>query len=123
MKALIVDDSLATRSFIRRMLEELGAAVCEAEHGENALAELDANPDVEFLLIDWNMPVMNGLTLVTSIRARPEYKRLKLVMVTSESSVERVREALDAGANEYIMKPFTREVLQEKLRLIGLGVG
>ena len=121
MRVLIVDDSRSMRMILRRMLAEMGHTdVAEAEHGEDALVRVD-----EFLpelaLVDWNMPVMNGLEFVSTLRESRRYDRVKVMMVTSESSARCVYEALKAGADENAMKPITREVIEDKLQLLGLG--
>lgn len=123
MKALIVDDSRAIRSIIRRTLEENGFVVVEAGHGQEALDKLEEHPDIGVLLVDWNMPVMNGLDLVRSLRrdeVHPERARLPVLMVTTETEVRQMVRALAAGANEYLMKPFSAEALVDKLELLGV---
>lgn len=123
MKALIVDDSRAIRSIIRRTLEDNGFEVVEAGHGQEALDKLDEQPDIGVLLVDWNMPVMNGLDLVRSLRRdeeHPERSRLPILMVTTETEVRQMVRALAAGANEYLMKPFSSEALVDKLELLGV---
>ena len=123
MKALIVDDSLAIRSIIRRTLEDNGFVVVEAGHGQEALDRLEEQPDICVLLVDWNMPVMNDLDLVRSLRmdeAHPERARLPILMVTTETEVRQMVRALAAGANEYLMKPFSAEALVDKLELLGV---
>jgi two-component system chemotaxis response regulator CheY len=92
-------------------------------HGKDALAQLDAGARPELMLVDWNMPEMNGYELVLGIRKNPAYAEIKIVMVTTETEISQVEAALAAGANEYVMKPFTSEVILEKLCLLGLGDG
>ena len=119
-KALIVDDSKAVRIIIGRTLKELGYEVGEAGNGIEALALLAVDPgSFSLLLADWNMPEMNGFELLTSLRQKPEFSSLTIVMVTTETEVGQMSLALEAGANEYIMKPFTKDVLIEKLELLG----
>jgi two-component system chemotaxis response regulator CheY len=122
MRALVVDDSRAIRSVLRRMLGEIGLDTDEAGDGRQALAVLERIPAPDVVLVDWNMPEMDGLALVQALRAVPEYDAVPLIMVTTESEVERVIQALEAGANEYLMKPFTKEGLLSKLELLGVGV-
>jgi two-component system chemotaxis response regulator CheY len=122
MRALVVDDSRAIRSVLRRMLGEIGLDADEAGDGRQALAVLERIPAPDVVLVDWNMPVMDGLALVQALRAMPEYDAVPIVMVTTESEVERVIQALEAGANEYLMKPFTKEGLLSKLELLGVAV-
>jgi len=122
MKALVVDDSSATRFIIARMLREIGCSVLEAENGQQALEVLGENADMTFALVDWNMPVMNGFDLVQAIRKQESYEALKLMMVTTETEMTQVVKAMEAGANEYLMKPFTKEMLVDKIALLGIGV-
>jgi two-component system chemotaxis response regulator CheY len=121
MHVLVVDDSKATRAVLRRMLEGLGYAVAEATDGKEALDLLAAGPLPVLALIDWNMPRMSGLELVRVVRSTAAYDAVLLVMVTTETDVAHITAALDAGANEYIMKPFTDEILSDKLALVGLA--
>jgi two-component system, chemotaxis family, chemotaxis protein CheY len=120
MKALVVDDSRAMRALLRKMVSELGFEVLEAEHGQAALECLDDSAEVAFALVDWNMPVMDGLQFVQSVREDRRWDRLPLVMVTSETNPRHVYEALKAGADEYAMKPVTRDVIREKLCMLGV---
>jgi two-component system chemotaxis response regulator CheY len=105
---------------LKRMLADMGHTdVVEAEHGADALDRMQEATPV-LALVDWNMPVMNGLEFVTALRTKREYDKVKVMMVTSESSPRLVYEALKAGADEYAMKPVTREVIEDKLQLLGL---
>lgn len=122
MKALVVDDSSATRFIIARMLREIGCSVVEAENGEVALEVLGQNQDAAFALVDWNMPVMNGFDLVQAIRQHSGYDDVKVMMVTTETEMTQVVKAIEAGANEYLMKPFTKEMLLDKIALLGIEV-
>jgi two-component system chemotaxis response regulator CheY len=118
-KALVVDDSRTVRMILRRVLSNLGYDVIEAGDGREALQSLESNASsVNLVLADWNMPVMNGLDMVRQMRTRPELDAVKVVMVTTEAEFGHVTDALTAGANEYVMKPFTREILQAKLALL-----
>ena len=120
-KALVVDDSRTLRIIIRRILLELGYEVCEASNGREALEVLEAEkPDVDLVLADWNMPVMNGLELLKELRQDSEFCGLKVLMVTTETEMEHMKSAMDAGADEYVMKPFTRDILLEKLEIVGI---
>jgi two-component system chemotaxis response regulator CheY len=123
MKALVVDDSRAMRLMLSRMLQELGFEVAQAGHGREALTHLESHEDVDLALVDWNMPEMNGLECLRRLRADPATANLPVMMVTTESEMAQVALALDAGANEYLMKPFDRQALLEKLLLIGLDPG
>jgi two-component system chemotaxis response regulator CheY len=120
-KALVVDDSKTIRMIIRRILIELGYEVCEAANGREALEVIETEKAaVNLVLADWNMPEMNGLELVRRLRQDPEYAHLKVIMVTTETEMGQMASALDAGANEYVMKPFTKSILKEKLELVGI---
>lgn len=123
MKALVVDDSRATRTILRHALTQEGFEVIEAGDGRQALNELGKAGPVDLALVDWNMPVMTGYELICEVRARKDLDRMAIMMVTTETESEQVQRALDAGANEYVMKPFTPDVLKEKLLLLGLGQG
>jgi two-component system chemotaxis response regulator CheY len=119
---LVVDDSKTIRTIIRRILIGLGYEVLEAENGLAALEIIATEKAaVKLVLADWNMPVMNGLELVKRLRQDPELASLKVVMVTTETEIGQMSSALAAGANEYIMKPFTKDILQEKLELMGIS--
>lgn len=120
MRALIVDDSRFVRGFLRGLLEEKGIACEEAADGEAGLVKLHANGKFELALIDWNMPVMNGFEMLTSLRAQG-FVDLKVMMVTTEAENEFITRALDCGADEYLMKPFDEEALAEKLAMLGLA--
>jgi two-component system, chemotaxis family, chemotaxis protein CheY len=122
MKALIIDDTKAMRTFMRYLTQELQITSVEAVDGLDALEVLKKNPDCDIALVDWDMPRMNGLEFVQAIRADRTYDNLKLMMVTTQNAMERVAEALDAGANDYLMKPVTKEALEEKLRVLGFLV-
>ncbi|HMV39132.1 response regulator [Plasticicumulans sp.] len=119
-RALVIDDSRAMRRVIANILTERGFEVLEAENGQVALDQLEANPGIEVALVDWNMPVMNGYDFIKAVRAQPKYARLTMMMVTTETEMSQVVRALAAGANEYVMKPFTADALVEKLELLGL---
>jgi two-component system chemotaxis response regulator CheY len=118
MRALVIDDSRAVRAIIRNILREIGLEVVEAGNGREALDEMGRCPDVELILVDWNMPVMNGLEFVRAVRSQRAYDGVRIMMVTTETETEQVTRALSAGANEYLMKPFTKEVLVAKLSLL-----
>lgn len=120
MRALLVDDSRAQRAFLRRMLATLGFEVIEAEDGQRGLATLQSAGPFDLALVDWNMPVMTGIDFVRQVKSGGANDALKIVMVTSETGTDRVTEALEAGAHEYIMKPFSADVLAQKLEMIGI---
>ncbi len=121
MKAIVIDDSRATRLILKRTLVAQGFEVIEAGDGRQAIDELEKSGAVDLALVDWNMPVMTGYEFIVEIRGRPQFSSMSIMMVTTESETSQVQLALDAGANEYIMKPFTEEVLKEKLMLLGLS--
>ena len=120
MKALIIDDSRAMRMLLRRFVSSNGFEVVEAGNGQEALDALAVGTLPDVALIDWNMPVMDGLTFVNSVRARPEYRGITLMMVTTESERTQIVRALAAGAHEYLIKPFTEDALLSKFELLGL---
>lgn len=120
MHVLIVDDSRAMRSILSHILRQLGCDVSEACNGREAWDRLEELVRVELALVDWNMPEMNGIEFVRKVRADARYDDLRLMMVTTETNAEEVATALQEGANEYVMKPFSKQVMQEKLELLGL---
>ncbi|NDJ10733.1 MAG: response regulator [Acidobacteriia bacterium] len=121
--ALVVDDSRAVRMILSRNLREVGYDVREAGNGREALAVVAAEKaSLRLVLTDWNMPEMNGLELLKCLRSDPELASLVVIMITTETEMEHMTEALDAGANEYVMKPFDKEILFQKLGLAGLRV-
>ena len=117
---LIIDDSRVIRKVSRHIIESLGFAVSEAENGRDGLDRCaEAMPDV--ILLDWNMPVMSGIEFIVQLRQRPDGDRPKVVFCTTENDVAHIREAISAGADEYVMKPFDHETLQIKLQLVGFA--
>jgi len=121
VRALVIDDSRAMRGIIARILRELGFdAIEEAEHGKHALEVLARSPAFDLAMVDWNMPVMDGHQLVQAIRQDARWNAMLVVMCTTETEVEQITKALEAGANEYVMKPFTKEDIQSKLAILGL---
>jgi two-component system chemotaxis response regulator CheY len=117
---LIVDDSRVIRKVSRHILETLGFVVDEAEHGRAALDMCQTEmPDV--VLLDWNMPVMTGIEFLAHLRKCPGGEKPKVVFCTTENDVAHIREAIEAGADEYVMKPFDHETLQIKLQLVGFA--
>ena len=117
-KFLVVDDFSTMRRIVRNLLKELGYTnVDEAEDGAIALNKLKGN-NFEFVVSDWNMPNMDGLTMLQQIRADPELKHLPVLMVTAEAKKENIIAAAQAGANGYVVKPFTAATLDEKLTKI-----
>jgi two-component system chemotaxis response regulator CheY len=116
---LVVDDSTVIRKVSRRILEELKFRVSEAENGEKALAACQIEmPDV--VLLDWNMPVMDGFEFLTHVRQMPRGDEPKIIFCTSENDLAHISRALEAGANEYIMKPFDKDIVTAKFEEVGL---
>ncbi len=104
-----------------RILKQIGFEVQEAANGREALEMIEAgNSGVKLVLADWNMPEINGLDLLKRLRGNPALSSLAVVMVTTETEIEQIAEAMEAGANEYVMKPFTQDILVEKLQLAGI---
>ena len=120
MLALVIDDSRAMRMILRRVLTSNGFDVVEAADGQQALDVVASGPVPDVALIDWNMPVMNGLEFVVAVRANKDYRQMTLMMVTTESEHGQIVRALAAGAHEYVLKPFTNDAITEKLSLLGL---
>jgi two-component system chemotaxis response regulator CheY len=118
MRALIVDDSRFVRGVLRGMLEERGIECKEAGDGQAGLDHIHAGVPFELALVDWNMPVMDGLEMLKQLRAEG-FGEMKVMMVTTEAENDFILRALDAGADEYLMKPFDDEALSEKLAMLG----
>ena len=126
MQAIVVDDSRAMRMLMGRLLKDIGFGVAEAGDGVEALVllkeRLEGAPGgpVQLALVDWNMPEMSGIELVTALRSEPAFADLRIVMVTTETELSQVSRALEEGADEYLMKPFTKDDVLGKLELLGL---
>lgn len=119
MRALIVDDSRFVRGYLRGLLEEKGFECEEAADGQAGMDLLTSQQPFDLALVDWNMPVMDGLEMLKKLRAEG-FAGLKVMMVTTEAENDYILRALDAGADEYLMKPFDDEALTEKLAMLGL---
>ncbi|MGA3081737.1 MAG: response regulator [Terracidiphilus sp.] len=119
MRALIVDDSRFVRGYLRGLLEEKGIECEEAADGQTGIDQLNSDAPFDLALVDWNMPGMNGLDMLTQLRAEG-HSDVKVLMVTTEAENDFIVRALDAGADEYLMKPFDDEALTEKLAMLGL---
>ncbi|MBN9527573.1 MAG: response regulator [Alphaproteobacteria bacterium] len=116
---LVVDDSRVIRMVARRILEQLGFEIREAVDGQEALNEcIKAMPDA--ILLDWNMPVMNGIDFLRELRKLEGGLAPVVVFCTTENDMAHIREAIEAGANEYIMKPFDKEIIEAKFAQVGL---
>ena len=121
MLAIVIDDSTTMRRIIRGIVAQLGFAVYEASNGQEALdllMEIPTIPDVA--LVDWNMPVMDGLEFIRRVRKLDGFRDMSLMMVTTESEHSQVVRALAAGAHEYVIKPFTPDAIQQKLAYLGV---
>jgi two-component system chemotaxis response regulator CheY len=118
--ALIVDDSSTIRTILASQLEQLGFETVGVGTGEEALSVLRQGYLPALIVTDWNMPIMSGLELVAAIRSEPKLNEIKILMVTSQSSLDQIAAALDAGADEYLFKPFDEEMLRQKLEIMGL---
>ena len=122
MRALVIDDSKAIRLILTKILKEIGFSVVDAENGVVALDRLKEEGQVDLALVDWNMPEMNGYEFVCAVRKDNTYDEMRMMMVTTETEMSQVVKALEAGANEYVMKPFTKEMILEKLSLMGISL-
>ncbi|MGI4758563.1 MAG: response regulator [Janthinobacterium lividum] len=120
-KALVVDDSRAIRTIVRRILVAEGFDVAEACDGREAVKALQGSAaSFDLLCTDYNMPEMNGIDLLRRVRRMPQCKALPALMITTETHVQSMENAYNAGANEYLMKPFTADMMRDKLRMLGL---
>jgi two-component system, chemotaxis family, chemotaxis protein CheY len=121
MRALVIDDSAAVRTILKRILTECGFEVVEASQGREALERLKQVGKADIALVDWNMPEMSGFDFIRAVRADHTHDAMRLMMVTTETEIAQVAKALEAGANEYVMKPFTKDMILEKLNLMGIA--
>jgi two-component system chemotaxis response regulator CheY len=117
---LVVDDSKVIRKVARHILETLDFTVDEAGDGQEALVHCQATPP-DVILLDWNMPIMSGIEFLRHLREADLPHRPKVVFCTTESGVAHIRAAIEAGADEYVMKPFDRETLESKLQIVGVA--
>ncbi|MBX3350556.1 MAG: chemotaxis response regulator CheY [Nitrospira sp.] len=118
MKILIVDDMVTMRRIVKNVLKQLGFSnIDEAENGQDALQKLKSSK-YDFVVSDWNMPVMTGIDMLRAIRADEQLKAIPVLMVTAEAQQKNLVEAVQAGVSNYIVKPFTAETMQEKLAKI-----
>ncbi len=119
MRIITVDDSSTMRRIIKNTLKRIGYGdeILEAENGKEALDVL-SNNEVDLIITDWNMPVMDGLTFVKKVRADSKFDDVPIIMVTTEAAKEDIITALKAGVNNYIVKPFTPQVLKEKIEAV-----
>lgn len=119
MRCLVIDDSRVIRRVASKILEDMGLTVSEAENGRKALTAISALMP-ELVLVDWEMPIMNGLDFTRALRMLPGGGDVRVVFCATENDEARIYEALEAGADEYIMKPFDSEIVRSKLVLLGL---
>ena len=119
MKCLVVDDSRVVRKVARRIVEDFGFQCEEAEDGHIA-KDFCANEMPEAILLDWNMPVMSGIEFLKELRAMPNGGTPKVIFCTTENDMSKIQEAISAGANEYIMKPFDSDIIEAKFVQVGL---
>ena len=122
MHALVIDDSRAMRAILGRILRNAGFEVREAEHGLAGLERLREPTRTDLVLVDWNMPEMDGLAFLKAVRLEGGLGDPRMMVVTTETEMGRMAEALAEGADEYVMKPFTQDVILQKLEILGLGV-
>lgn len=120
MKALVIDDSRTMRRIVSGILTPLGFEVTEAADGQQALDAMNGGLEVDLACVDWNMPVLDGLSFVTAVRRERRWRDVTLMMVTTESEQAQIVRALAAGAHEYLIKPFTPDAIRDKLQLLGL---
>jgi two-component system, chemotaxis family, chemotaxis protein CheY len=119
LKIMLVDDSRTMRRVQKNIMYEIGfMRVIEAENGNDALQKLNKNIDTDLILLDWNMPILNGLDFLKSIKTMPEFKNIPVIMVTSEGDKDKVMEAIKAGAADYVLKPFDRDIIEEKIKRV-----
>jgi two-component system, chemotaxis family, chemotaxis protein CheY len=119
-RALVIDDVQTIRRVVSAILVKLGYEVIEAADGMDALERLEGMTVPDVALVDWNMPRLDGLEFVRAVRGQRAYDAMRLLMITTENELGRVSAALAAGADEYLMKPFTPEMLLEKLAILGV---
>ena len=121
MKALIVDDSRAMRLVIARILQHHDFSIVEVSNGREALDVMEQKGPFDLALVDWNMPVMDGLEFVLKVRADERFDAMAIMMVTTESEEKQVERAISAGASEYLMKPFSPQTFAEKIVNLGFS--
>ncbi len=119
MKVLIIDDSRTMRRLLKSFISSVTEDTAEAGDGREALTVLEQESPFDLALVDWDMPVMNGLDFVKAVRADSRYDSMRMMMVTAQNSYETVLQAVEAGAADYLMKPLTEDMLHDKLRLLG----
>ena len=121
MRALLIDDSRAMRMILKGVIRELGMETVEAASVREGLDKLRTEGPFDLALVDWNLPEQIGLVFVESARADPANRSMRIMMVTTETEMSQMTRAIEAGADEYVMKPFDHETLQIKLQLVGFA--
>jgi two-component system chemotaxis response regulator CheY len=122
LNAMVIDDSRAMRTIVGRILKEIGFEIVEAANGREALKLLEKIDLPTIAMVDWNMPEMNGLQFVSEVRSRPKYNGMRIIMVTTETDIKRMSEAMVQGVDEYVMKPFTKEIIIQKLEQLAVSL-
>jgi len=121
-KVLVVDDARVVRISLGRILKKLGFEIIEAENGKEAYEAMNAHPDIALVMLDWNMPVMNGYEFLVAMREQERFsENPRVIMVTTETGMPSMLKALAAGADEYIMKPFDESLVCDKLDIVGIA--
>lgn len=120
IKVLIIDDSRAMRRLLAAFVSPHAREVVEAEDGMQGVEKLRMGAPFDLALVDWDMPVMNGLEFVKTARSDPAFSGMKIMMITAQNSMDKVMEALEKGADDFLMKPMTEDMLLDKLRMLGL---
>lgn len=121
MRAVVVDDSSAMRAFLKLVLTKAGFEVSGAPNGRAGLELLHSGTPPDLVLLDWNMPEMDGFQMLCTMRADAQFRATRVMMVTTETELGEMSRALEAGADEYVMKPFTPEMIFDKLQILGLA--
>ena len=120
LQAMVIDDSRAARALVGNMLKQLGFDVASAEHGQDALDQLDEEQPPDAVVVDWNMPVMDGVEFARAFRKKKAFRTTPLLMISSEADPRRVASALLAGIDEYLFKPVDAEMVRERLAIMGI---
>ncbi len=120
MKALVVDDARVARRLVGRIMVQLGFEVIEAEHGQDALDQMDPADPPDAIVADWNMPVMDGVELAKAVRADENFRQIPFLMISSEADPRRVARAILSGVDEYLFKPVDSAMIEERLAVMGV---
>ena len=122
LKAMVIDDSRAMRTIVGQILKGIGFEIVEAANGREGLRLLEKIELPAIAMVDWNMPEMNGLDFVCEVRSQPKYGGMRIIMVTTETDIKRMSEAMVHGVDEYVMKPFTKEIILRKLEQLAVSL-